>query len=598
MVITPRLQALMDSKKAAKATTTSTPKTTSNATGSVSSWTPLIQHGTVSQTYVNTPNGYVAQSSIGSSTPKATTQTPSTTTSSSSSGLLGKDLIQQANTQGLTGSARRDYIEAGRTIATPVVSTPKVSTPATSTIQSSLSSGGSTKAPTTTSAPATIQSATTSSKVTATPSKTTITPTTVTPAASSINAGVTTKTVLSPQTTLTPSSPEAKKTGKQLIAETNQLGLKWQARRDYILKGRENKPIAEENTILKQQTNLFEDQKREEERFKNEEQARVNLDESSLLAAKAKNKETLDKYFVDTEEQENKYFNDYEAEQNKLFSEWESTQLNQVRSQIYQALAARGIDISKLPPEQLIALSGEVGTKAFSNIYQMKEWVKNKILAASRDKVNKLNELRSKKTINENEYNEAVQAVNSQANLQRSQIDSTFAKSILGVQASKLNLASTAQAENANVVTNIATNLKLSPEQIGLVSKYIDPNKTAAENQSYIYALMADPKNELNAVTKENRAKESAALQAEINAKINMNAADNLTKENVARIQAEVDAGRLGIEQAKLDLDKIVEKTKIDSGYYKAPANSTNWWTQPPVNTQTNASGGASSTAP
>lgn len=189
----------------------------------------------------------------------------------------------------------------------------------------------------------------------------------------------------------------------------------------------------------------------------------------------------------------------------------------------------------------------------------MKEGVKNRILAASRDKISRLNELRSKKTINENEYNEAVQAVNSQANLQRNQIDSTFAKSILGVQASKLNLASTAQAENANVVTNIATNLKLSPEQIGLVSKYIDPNKTAAENQSYIYALMADPNNELNAVTKENRAKESAALQAEINAKIDMNAADNLTRENVARIQADVDKGRISLEKAKYELDNLVE---------------------------------------
>lgn len=106
-----------------------------------------------------------------------------------------------------------------------------------------------------------------------------------------------------------------------MIAETNKLGLTGQARRDYIMKGRENKPIAEENTILKQQTNLLEDQKREEERFKNEEQARVDLDESSLLAAKAKNKETLDKYFADMEEQENRYFNEYEAEQNRLFSE-------------------------------------------------------------------------------------------------------------------------------------------------------------------------------------------------------------------------------------------------------------------------------------
>ena len=62
MVITPRLQALMDAKKAAK---TAAPKTTTTApastTSSSSSGTPLIKAGTVSQTYVNTPNGYVLQ---------------------------------------------------------------------------------------------------------------------------------------------------------------------------------------------------------------------------------------------------------------------------------------------------------------------------------------------------------------------------------------------------------------------------------------------------------------------------------------------------------------------------------------------------------
>ena len=584
MVITPRLQALMDAKKA-KTTTTAPASTTSSS----SSGTPLIKAGTVSQTYVNTPNGYVLQwssSGGGSSAPKPSAPTPSSAPSSSS-GLLGKTLIQQANSQGLTGSARRDYIDAGRSVAT----TPTVTTPKVSTIQSTLS-GGSTRSST----PTPI----------ATPYKA--------PVATSINAPLSAKTVLSSQTTLTPSSPEAKKTGKQLIAETAKLGLTGQARRDYIMKGREDKPIAEGNSILKQQQNLFEDQKKEEERFKNEEQDRVNLDESSLLATKAKNKETLDKYFADLEEQENRYFSDYEAEQNKLFSEWESTQLNQVRSQIYQALAARGIDISKLPPEQLIALSGEVGTKAFSNIYQMKEWVKNKILAAARDKVSRLNDLRSKKTINESEYNEAIQAVNSQANLQRNQIDSTFAKSILGVQASKLNLASTAQAENANVVTSIAANLKLPPEQIGLISKYIDPNKTAAENQSYINELMAkNPNNEITAAIKENRAKESAVLQAEINSKIDMNNADNKTKENVARIQADVDEWRIEVEQAKLLLDDLVEWAKVSAGYYKTPAGSNNWWTpKAPATTDTNgkvvplsqqwttwlsASGGANSTA-
>lgn len=63
MVITPRLQALMDAKKATtttapKTTTTTTPASTSSSSGS---GTPLIKAGTVSQTYVNTPNGYVLQ---------------------------------------------------------------------------------------------------------------------------------------------------------------------------------------------------------------------------------------------------------------------------------------------------------------------------------------------------------------------------------------------------------------------------------------------------------------------------------------------------------------------------------------------------------
>lgn len=186
--------------------------------------------------------------------------------------------------------------------------------------------------------------------------------------------------------------------------------------------------------------------------------------------------------------------------------------------------------------------------------------MKNKILAASRDKVSRLNDLRSKKTINESEYNEAIQAVNSQANLQRNQIDSTFAKSILGVQASKLNLANAAQAENADVVAKVAEDFKLPPEQIGLISKYIDPNKTAAENKAYINAVMAkNPNNEITAAIKKNRADTNAALQAEIKAKINMNTADNQTKENVARIQAAVDKGRIDVERAKLLLDDLIE---------------------------------------
>lgn len=190
----------------------------------------------------------------------------------------------------------------------------------------------------------------------------------------------------------------------------------------------------------------------------------------------------------------------------------------------------------------------------------MKEGVKNRILAASRDKVNKLNELRSKKTINENEYNEAVQAVNSQANLQRNQIDSTFAKSILGIQESKLNLTSKNQQDNSEAIAKLAETLKIPPESIGLISKYMDPNKTAAENTFAIQKMMSEnPNNEITNAIKDATARNNAALQAEINNKFNMNAADNATKERVAQIQADVDQGRINLETAKYNLDNLVE---------------------------------------
>ena len=88
----------------------------------------------------------------------------------------------------------------------------------------------------------------------------------------------------------------------------------------------------------------------------------------------------------------------------------------------------------------------------------------------------------------------------------------------------------------------------------------MDPNKTASENTFAIQKMMAEnPNNEITKAIKENRAKESAALQAEINAKINMNAADNLTRERVAQIQADVDQGRINLETAKYNLDNLVE---------------------------------------
>ena len=104
-----------------------------------------------------------------------------------------------------------------------------------------------------------------------------------------------------------------------------------------------------------------------------------------------------------------------------------------------------------------------------------------KILATSRDKVNKLNELRSKKTINENEYNEAVQ--NSELSSKSSEKSNWFniCKSILGVQESNSIL----QAKISKTIQQqlqIRNSIENSTREYWSISKYMDPNKTVAEN--------------------------------------------------------------------------------------------------------------------
>lgn len=70
-----------------------------------------------------------------------------------------------------------------------------------------------------------------------------------------------------------------------------------------------------------------------------------------------------------------------------------------------------------------------------------------------------MNELKAKKTINENEYNEAVQSVNSAANLQRSDVDKQFAQAILGTSGAKIQLGSNVATENANLALTLGKDL-------------------------------------------------------------------------------------------------------------------------------------------
>ena len=132
---------------------------------------------------------------------------------------------------------------------------------------------------------------------------------------------------------------------------------------------------------------------------------------------------------------------------------FENQRFNQVRSQLIQSLAARGIDVSTVPPEQLIALSGEVGVAAFNDVYEKKTAMQARINEAKEKALTQLRELRAKKALNEDEYNKNVTNLTTAANAKNRELDVAFNNTFLGIAEKKLTQTDVAQATALNVLT-------------------------------------------------------------------------------------------------------------------------------------------------
>jgi len=117
-----------------------------------------------------------------------------------------------------------------------------------------------------------------------------------------------------------------------------------------------------------------------------------------------------------------------------------------------QALTQRGVDISKLAPEQITALSGEQGVKAFADIYTAKEKSKSNIKAARDKTVAELQRLRGNKVISENSYNTQVASINTISNSKLLEADNAYRNAIIGIADKSLEKKTTAATSAYNLL--------------------------------------------------------------------------------------------------------------------------------------------------
>lgn len=173
-----------------------------------------------------------------------------------------------------------------------------------------------------------------------------------------------------------------------------------------------------------------------------------------------------------------------------------------------QTLSARGVDISKLSPEQITALSGEQGVKAFGDIYSAKENAKTNIKNARDKSLAEIQRLRGNKNISTTAYNAQVVSINEITNEKLLQADNAYKNGIIGLMDKKIDT-------NTAVSTAIMNTLHTLGIPMSSQAAFADIAKNAKTPGEAYTAMMTSTDPKVQAAYKENEAKiAEAAKQA------------------------------------------------------------------------------------
>lgn len=195
---------------------------------------------------------------------------------------------------------------------------------------------------------------------------------------------------------------------------------------------------------------------------------------------------------------------DFVTKQNELLSGYESNRLNQVQWDIRRALLARWVDISKIPQEQLIALSGEIGAKAFADVFAAKERATAAIENARQNTLAKVQALKTNKMISDATYKRQVANINSVADQAKLNAEMKWAEVVFGIQQAKKADTNTTETSTAQAIMNTAKSLWVSGSQFGVVNKFIQSAKSTPEALQAMFAELSNTNSALYTILKSN----------------------------------------------------------------------------------------------
>ena len=243
----------------------------------------------------------------------------------------------------------------------------------------------------------------------------------------------------------------------------------------------------------------------------------ADADKKAAEEAIAKNKAYTDSFVSEETTAEESAFNTFQTTQNDLLKGYEGNRLNQVQGDLRRALLARGVDISKIPPEQLIALSGTIGAQAFSDISAAKEKATTAIETARQNKVAKVRQLKAQKLLSDSQYEQTLADINSKTASLKNNLDLKFAETVFGLGTQQRTEAKTDKQNAIQNAIATAQGLGIKGSQFGVVTEFLN-KATSAESISAMVSALNDPNSAIYTILKSNEdaAKKAAQFENQI----------------------------------------------------------------------------------
>lgn len=236
----------------------------------------------------------------------------------------------------------------------------------------------------------------------------------------------------------------------------------------------------------------------------------------------------------------------YETQKNALLWEYSSARLRKVQSQMRQLLTSRGIDITKIPPEQLIQLSWEIGNVAFNDVYTAKEKTVNDILQNWAQAEDKINALREKWVLSQNDLRIATETLRSNVLGDINTINKQFANDLFGIKDKTREDIQSRKSAAINAITQFWAQLGLTGNKLWAITSYMNnfSNPTDA-----ITAMMQDLNTPSSAIYKTVWAITAQQMAAAVSAmKLKQQEVDAKTIAANARLQSASNASSVSKE--------------------------------------------------